>query len=48
MAEKDECSRYGGLFGVDELTPIIGAYGLFALFCKDCFEKEQSERVRPE
>ena len=48
MTERDECSRCGRLFEADELTPIIGAYGLFAVFCKDCFEKEQSERVKPE
>lgn len=42
------CDRCGGRFEAGELTPIVGAYGLFSVFCKDCFEKERSERVRPE
>ncbi len=48
MTGRNECSRCGRLFEADELTPVIGAYGLFAVFCKECFEKEQSERVKPE
>lgn len=39
------CSRCGGLFEADELTPVIGAYELFDAFCKDCFEKELRERA---
>lgn len=41
------CYRCGGQFEAGELTPIVGAYGLFAVFCKGCFEKERSERAGP-
>jgi len=43
-----KCCRCGREFEAGELTPVIGAYELFSVFCRECFEKELRERVKPE